>query len=176
MKINVSELLNAVGNKAKIKIEERLEFPKDEIALISPVQADLTLTNTGRGILLEGRVKARVSLTCGRCLKEFAFLLEAEISEVYKKEHKHARPNKDEIELSEADFIFPIDRENDIDMAEAIRQNLILALPIKVICSDGCSGLNRPGDGPGQKKIDPRLKKLADWKEKNNAATKKTPQ
>jgi len=160
VKINVSELLKAVGNKAKFQLEERLEFPKDELALISPVKADLFLTNTGRGILLEGTVKGSISLTCGRCLKEFSQVIDAPISEIYKKEHKHRqRPKKDEIELNETDFVFPIDGENEIDVAETIRQNLILALPIKVICSKDCKG----------------LKKWPTGKEKINAATKETP-
>ncbi|MFH0886979.1 MAG: DUF177 domain-containing protein [bacterium] len=164
MIINVSELLKALGNTTSIRTEENLEFAKEELDLISPVFIDIRLTNTGRGILMEGSFKAEVKLSCSRCLKEFRHLIEAEVSEVFKKERKHTAPGKDEIELAEEDFVFPINEENEIDLREAVRQSLILALPIKTVCSLKCSKDLAVPKKEGQHDPDPRLAKLKEWK------------
>jgi len=166
MIINVSELLKALGNTTAVTTEENLEFAKEELDLISPVYIDIRLTNTGTGILMEGTFKAEARLNCGRCLKDFRHLIEAEVSEVFKKERKHSSPRKDEIELAEEDFVFPINEENEIDLKEAIRQNLILALPIKTVCSNECS-LDKVGPKYESKHVtDPRLAKLKEWRSK----------
>jgi uncharacterized protein len=39
------------------------------------------------------------------------------------------------------DLSFPIDHNHVLDLREAIRQNLLLAMPIKTLCKEDCAGL-----------------------------------
>ncbi|GAC1447213.1 MAG: hypothetical protein PVSMB4_01990 [Ktedonobacterales bacterium] len=42
---------------------------------------------------------------------------------------------------AEDELVFPIDQNHLLDLREAIRQNLLLALPMRTICREECAGL-----------------------------------
>jgi len=61
-------------------------------------------------------------------------------------ERKSLRDNlvvkqKEETELKESDFVYPVEKDNTIDLNELIRQNILLALPIKSLCDNNCKGV-----------------------------------
>jgi len=166
MKIDVSDLLKHVGAKLKIEECEELSFREDELNLASPVSAKLELVNTGRTILITGDLKAKVRLECCRCLKEFECPVSLKIEEEYEKPKSAAlarneqnSSEEEEIRLNEKDFVFQIGENNVIDLDEAIRQNIIIALPIKLLCNKACKGIEVERAAV-KKKIDPRLAKL----------------
>ena len=75
------------------------------------------------------------------------------------------------ISLPETDneLIFPIDQNHQLDLREAIRQNLLLALPMQPLCKETCAGLCpqcgknlNEGSCNCQPPIDERLSALAD--------------
>ncbi|MGB9612882.1 MAG: YceD family protein [Candidatus Margulisiibacteriota bacterium] len=142
MQIDLSELLRKVGNEAQITKEERLNFPEDNLILKEPVKIDIHLTNSGTKVLLKGTFKTTAELECARCLKKFDAPLTAEVEEEYAKNQPEPKKLKEkEIELTEEDFIYPISKDNTLNLEEIIRQNLILTLPIKPLCSPECKGL-----------------------------------
>ncbi len=169
MKIDVSEVLKAIGNEIKIEESEKISFPQDDLTLSKPVKVKLNLVNTGRTLLLRGNIKTAVRLSCCRCLKEFDCPISIDIEEEFSRKatktksggKKSSGKKIDEVELKEEDFIFKIDNDNTIDLSETIRQNLLTSLPIKPLCSKNCKGL--VGEKQKQKKVDPRLAKLKDF-------------
>jgi uncharacterized protein len=171
MKIDVTDLLKSFGAEIKLDRNETLSFPpagdadkEDRLDLTSPVNVKLKLTNTGRSVLVSGTLKTTVRMTCCRCLKNFDLPVAIKIDEEYSKRQAPPRAKKagEEIELKEKDFVFEIGEDNIIDLDEAIRQNIIVNLPIKPICSKSCK---LPEIVKEKKKdIDPRLAKLAEIK------------
>ena len=165
MKIDVGELLKDIGNEADVEEEAKLSWPADSLYIEGPVKVVLHLVNTGEGILATGSLRAKVNLECSRCGKPFMAALNAKIEEQYSRE-------------ATDDLIFPIGSDDFIDLSEAIRQNLIISLPIKTICSKDCrlpEGFARKNE----KEPDPRLAKLKEVfkKEENrNAGPKKATQ
>jgi uncharacterized protein len=168
MKIDVTDLLKSFGAELKIDRSETLSFPpignadkEDSLNLTSPVNVKLKLTNTGRTVLVSGTLKTTVRMTCCRCLKDFDLPVDIRIEEEYSKKHSIPRVKKagEEIELKEKDFVFEISEDNIIDLDEAIRQNIMVDLPIKPLCNKACK-LPEPAVDK-KKKIDPRLAKLA---------------
>jgi uncharacterized protein len=168
MKIDVSDLLKEVGAELKVDISETLSFPpvseadkEDRLNLTSPVHVDLKLTNTGNTVLVTGTLKTTVRLSCCRCLKDFDLPVSLKLDEEYAKVKAGGQAQKNkggEIQLSDNDFVFEISNDNIIDLGEAIRQNIIVNLPIKPICKTSC---RIPGQAEEKKKkIDPRLAKL----------------
>ncbi len=157
MKIDVTDLLKSVGAELKIDRRESLVF-EDAIELTSPVQVKLKLTNTGETILVSGTIKTDLKLCCCRCLKDFKYPVNIKIEEEYSKKSPVIRSKNKEIELKEKDFVFEIGGNNIIDLDEAIRQNLIVNIPIKPICSKTCKIESISVDKG--KSIDPRLLKL----------------
>jgi len=171
MKIDVTDLLKSFGAEIKLDRSETLSFPPvgdadkdDRLDLTSPVNVKLKLTNTGRSVLVSGTLKTTVRMACCRCLKDFDLPVAVKIDEEYSKRQTPPRAWKagEEIELKEKDFVFEIGEDNIIDLDEAIRQNIIVNLPIKPVCSKSCKLPEVANDK--KKKIDPRLAKLAEIK------------
>jgi len=163
VKIDISEVLKAVGNEMKLEEAEKISFPQDDLILSKPVKFKMRLINAGRTVLLRGNIKTAAKLNCCRCLKDFEWPVSVDIEEEFaRKNHKSDKKNvknkTGEIELEKEDFIFEIGDDNSIDLAETIRQNLLTVLPIKPLCSKNCKGIG--GEAKKEKKLDPRLAKL----------------
>jgi uncharacterized protein len=167
MKIDVSDLLKSLGAVLKVEEEEKISLNDDDIALISPVRAKLKLVNTGATVLVSGSLKTTARLDCSRCLKKFDMPVDIDIEEEYVKGLENSLRDSEneegaEIELKDKDMVFEIDENNIIDLDEAIRQNILVSLPIKPLCSETCK---LPVASSGKnKKIDPRLEKLKNIK------------
>jgi uncharacterized protein len=161
MKIDISELLKNFGNEIRVEEDENVSFPEDDLIITAPVKVNLHLVNVGSSILVTGRLKARVRLNCVRCLKDFEKDFTVEVEEEYGKKPPSSRAKKGEVELKEEDFVFSVESDNTIDLTEAIRQNLMTALPIKPLCRESCKGVEG-GKGKKEKSVDPRLSKLKD--------------
>jgi len=141
MKIDLTEVLRRVGNEADIKFEEKVSFPEDGLVLTQPVKVKAHLVNTGTSVLLSGTFETEVELECARCLEKFKAPLLTKIAEEYSKNPPKSTGKKgQEIELKEKDFVYPIEKDNALDLVETIRQNLLLALPIKALCKQECKG------------------------------------
>jgi uncharacterized protein len=139
VRIDLTELLREDGNEAEIEQTEKTDFSGDDLKLTAPVQVNLHLVNTGVSVLLSGRAKTEAELECSRCLKSFKTPLSVEFEEEFVKNPFVHRQG--EVELKKADFVSPIDQDNSIDLTELVRQELILALPIKTLCSEKCKGV-----------------------------------
>ena len=140
MKIDVSEVLKAVGNELKVSVSEEVSYPEDNLILTRPVDVKLHLLNTGETILVTGMLKTAVRLTCSRCMKEFDSPISVDVEEEYT--IKPMKPSKAKaVELKKEDFYFQIGEDKTIDLSEAVRQNLLTSLPIKPLCDKECRGI-----------------------------------
>ena len=142
MKIDLKELLSAAGNEADIVEEDPVSFPDDGLVLTKPVKLNLHLLNTGVSVLLSGTIETEAELECARCLKKFRRPLAAKLSEEYVRQVPEPPAHKSkEVELKNEDFVFPLAKDNTLDLGETIRQNLLLALPIRALCREACEGV-----------------------------------
>ena len=141
MKLDLSELLREVGKTADIKESEVVSYPEDNLILTQPVEMKLHLLNAGETVLMDGSVKTEVELECGRCLNKFPAPLVVSIDEEFNKTIPQPEgKRKKERELHAEDFVSSIESDDTLDISEIVRQNLLLALPIKPLCSENCPG------------------------------------
>lgn len=130
LRINVGFLLNQpIGTNRDIFFE----FPAIRLSSDLEVTQFSSTVNVGRtpqGILLQAEVKGFTPVQCVRCLTEFQFPLKCEFSELYA---------FDDSSTSESGLILPED--GNIDLAEVIREYLLLEIDIKPICKPDCKGL-----------------------------------
>ncbi|MFH1542157.1 MAG: DUF177 domain-containing protein [bacterium] len=145
MKIDLTELLQHLGNEADFEISEKVSFAADDLALSEPLKIKLHLTNVGESVLVNGQVSTRAELECTRCLKKYQAPLTVKIEEDFSKTPPNL-PRKKEIDLTEEDFVYQIDDDNCIDITEVTRQHLLLNVPIKTLCSPDCEGIKERGD------------------------------
>jgi uncharacterized protein len=93
------------------------------------------LEKTGHQMLLKAELRTKSRFTCDRCLDEFENVLSTRYQVVYITEENGARSDSGE----EVQYISP--DANTIDLGEDVRQFLILAVPLKLLCKDDCQGL-----------------------------------
>lgn len=139
---NVAQLLKSpVGTSMSFELddEDHLQLTQDDLTQAGPVEGHVRLHHTNQGIFVDGTASVPVDLECTRCLKHFtytaAFLLREQFYPTIDVVTGVPLPAPDD------ELAFPIDRHHLLDLREAIRQNLVLALPINAICQEDCAGL-----------------------------------
>lgn len=136
-----------------------------------PVVVRVHLERVGADVLCRGRVSCRARVTCDRCLELFVLELGDEVDTLYS--HLPPGPEIDPTEVQEYERIMVevgpgTARVEYVELAEDLRQRLILALPMKVLCREDCKGLcptcganlNEGGCSCGGDWVDPRLEPL----------------
>ncbi len=106
--------------------------------------AAVRLDRQGERVLCQGRLAATVDLVCDRCLAvferrlavSFRLLLDVAGLEPVEREHVCSRSEMDVVLLAEPE----------VDVPDLVRQQLLLALPLKRLCRSRCRGLC-PGCG-----------------------------
>jgi len=96
-----------------------IDIEGDDAVFDGPIDVDVFARLTGDTLLVKGTINARPRLRCSRCLEYY--------------EHT----------LSCPDYMFTTTvRDGDIiDLTESIREDIIIALPLKPLCSEDCKGL-----------------------------------
>lgn len=130
LRINVGFLLHQdVGysrnfefNEATVQIEDDL----DVCNLIGEVQ----FTRTAQGLYAKGRLQAKTSLECVRCLSDFNQQLTIEVNDLF-----NYPPGKD------TDPLLSIPQSGILDMTDLVREYLVLDIPIQPVCGTECAGL-----------------------------------
>jgi DUF177 domain-containing protein len=133
----------------------------------APVDLDLRLESVMEGVLVSVTAHAEVRGECVRCLDPIARSLEVTLQELYAYPGRERDDADDDTELPEL--------EGDlIDLEPALRDAVVLALPLQPLCRDDCPGLcpecgARLADDPGHghESADPRwaaLQSLLDTK------------
>jgi uncharacterized protein len=134
---DIKDLKKQIGLKKATHLSGNIGTETDDGYINVYVDADLELTNTGRCILVTGIVKGQTDSVCVRCLNNFKLNVECKINEhFYQTEEiadKSIRPAKDE------DYF--LYKGTKIDLTEALRQNILMAIPLKTICKPDCKGL-----------------------------------
>jgi uncharacterized protein len=99
-----------------------------------PIAFEITLTNTGAGIVADGWSRARALTSCVRCLCDMALDVEAPVEGFYVLPGKERDlPEEQEVEIVADDMT--------IDLAPAIEQSLIVELPYAPVHDDACRGI-----------------------------------
>jgi|WetSurMetagenome_2_1015567.scaffolds.fasta_scaffold163725_2 uncharacterized protein len=138
MEINVSQQLKAhIGYVREYDIEDYIDILG--IGVDIQVEGKVKLTKTNRGLLVQGTLRAKIPVECSRCLKVFEFPLIIKLEEEYFPviDVNSGTP----LETPDEIGIFTIDEHHILDLNEAIRQNALLAVPMKPLCRADCAGL-----------------------------------
>ena len=164
MKLDLSRLFDKTVYK--VQISETLDVEKIEIAdktlnLIKPIKIDGEIKKTGDDNILEANIICEYTEYCDRCLKKFPNKVETVLSgrlvEMSKKNEA-----QDDVE----NLIF-VEGDN-VHLDELVISSLLLSLPMKSLCDEGCKGLcpvcgidlNKEQCDCEANDIDPRLAKL----------------
>jgi uncharacterized protein len=137
MQIDVSELLKSPeGSILEKDIEAKLGDLDPEIELEKPITGKVRLIEYD-GILAEFEIKTIFKLLCYRCASRFLKTFNIKFTQKY----TFAENQRTRIISKEQDEDFLIKKDGEIDLWPAIRQEIILTIPMKILCRDKCKGL-----------------------------------
>jgi uncharacterized protein len=142
--------------------------PQDsEYRVAAPVQLVMDVQKIGPDAFgVAGRVSTRLEMQCSRCLEPFEVPVDTEFDLRYVPHTQNA--GEGEREVGEDDLATAFYREGMLDVIDLLREQFVLVLPMKPLCSEACRGLcpqcgtnlNRAQCGCAPKWEDPRLAPL----------------
>lgn len=142
----------------------------DDLSLAAPVEGDLHLARTNRGLLIRARLATALATSCSRCLRPIEVPLSLAIDE-------EALPSVElttgaPLDLSEEPEAVRLTDHHELDLEPLVREAILLSEPIAPLCRLDCPGLcpecgadlGDPGHVGHEIAIDPRLEVLRGFK------------
>lgn len=93
----------------------------------------------GEEIRIRGFLKNRIEAACDRCLNAVSLPVERDFDLTYRPVGTIAR--EEEMELPEGELDIGFYHGDGIDLGDVLAEQVILALPMKVVCREDCLGL-----------------------------------
>ncbi len=141
MLFNVAQLMKSdVGTSLATDFQEDDEVTlDDDFKVAGPIKGHARMRRTNQGLLVDGWVDLTLKLNCTRCLKDFEQPMHVTFEELF-------YPTVDvvtgmPIPAFDEEEAFPLDDHHQLDLTEALRQNVLTALPMVTICREDCQGL-----------------------------------
>jgi uncharacterized protein len=143
----------------------------EDVSQVNSVKAELAIQRSEEEFFCQGKVFASFQIECSRCLQPYEKLIKQKTDFVICSEAYHEKIREDRID--DEDYVYFSGSDLRVDIADLVRQVLVLSVPMMPVCSDECQGLcpqcgtnlNKSKCECDKEKIDPRwegLKKLRD--------------
>lgn len=137
--------LGRLGREGSIRVEARVP-PDDplwegsEIPFSGPVQVDLRATFAGSGeVVVRGTVEAELAFECRRCLREVPGSVRTDLTMVFVGSSVPGAVEDGDVRAYD-------DGAGELDLGDAVREEVVLAIDPYVVCDPECKGLC-PGCG-----------------------------
>jgi len=95
-----------------------LDMERDDVHLSEPFEVEAMITKATEELIVSVEVRCPVQMTCGRCLEEFSETL-----------------------AKDAVFTYRVQPNDEVDITDDVRQEIMLAYPMVPLCSAECKGL-----------------------------------
>jgi uncharacterized protein len=125
-------------------------------------------------VKIEGRLETRIRLTCSRCLEQFENPLVTNFVLTYAQEQPETTKNSGGggIELSAEEAGLVTFTGTEIDLKEALQEQVVMAIPMRPLCAETCKGLcsrcganlNDGDCGCRKNSLSTKFAVLKDWK------------
>ncbi len=103
------------------------------------IRGTVNLSRHGHDILVRGHLQGELGLSCGRCLTPFSAPVETDFDLVLVPAPTGAGPEEEELSAQELDVDFYTGET--VDLEAIIREQIILMMPLKPLCTAICKGL-----------------------------------
>src|SRR5688572_17586994 len=115
--------------------------PQDsEYRVAAPVEVSLEVQKVGKDAFgVTGSLSTRLEVVCSRCVEPIDVPVNATFDLRYVPHLENA--GEDEKEIGEDDLTTAFYREGMLDVIDLLREQFVLALPMKPLCREACRGL-----------------------------------
>ena len=140
MIFNVAQLLkSSIGTSVEEDFEEEHIQLDEDLNIIGPIIGHVRMSRISQGLLITGWADLTLELICTRCLTQFEQPMHITFDERF-------YPTIDIITglplpPPEEEDVFTINDHHEVDLTEAVRQRVILDLPMVTLCKEDCAGL-----------------------------------
>lgn len=93
----------------------------------------------GERVHVSGMIAAEVAMDCTRCLEPLRRKIEVAFDDVFVDESHESRSSETELTIADMDEALVIGGR--VDLAEVVREQILLALPEQIFCREDCRGL-----------------------------------
>ena len=162
MRIELASLESGKGAFAHVYAPGELLLDDERVRLLEAPAVFGDIRQKTRRVHVTGRVTARTQLECDRCLK----LVELPIDSRFKLEYVTAADYREQqaVELTEEELDLSVFDGQAIEIDELVKEELLLAVPDHVLCSENCKGMcavcgvnkNSTECGCETREVDPR--------------------
>jgi uncharacterized protein len=129
----------------KDRLEFREQIPLGRIdlgndaSLVGPVETEGSAELTGSDISLQGHLSTTVEVGCARCLEPIGERVEKEFDLFYRPVQTIAK--EEEVEIGDAELEIGFYQGRGLLLEDALKEQILLALPMKSLCQPDCRGL-----------------------------------
>lgn len=131
MRMDVREALKNPGQS--YPVSAAIELPAmdvlDETICFDGIRIEGELIGAGESVRVDGTITAEVRAHCAKCLTPVKQGIEASVSEIFAKEMNPDDPDQ-----------YPLDGYA-VELTDLVRDALLLELPMRFLCGEGCKGL-----------------------------------
>ena len=117
------------------------DFGSESVRLVSPVEWELTAERAGLEIRIQGTLRSTAEIPCSRCLESARHEISKPFDLFFRQRDEHMFDEDDEIELTEKDTRTAFFTGTELAIDEILREQMLLALPMKALCKLDCKGL-----------------------------------
>lgn len=144
MKLDLSEISQRPNMRVVVDVDQPCVEGADFVCA-EPVRGELTFVNSGDLLLIDGTVGTAIELPCDRCLEPARLPMQVPVEERFPLEEVlHPRlPAEEEPEFDNT-LVTVVNLEAGkpiLNLDELIRQQLVMNLPIQILCDPACRGL-----------------------------------
>jgi uncharacterized protein len=167
MIINTAELSD---NEKNFEFTSQPDLEEETVRLMKPVEVAGKLKKGLVQVDVSGDIKGEAEVDCTRCLASFASKLEISFKVAYVSEENYTQ--SEESEIRNEDLEIAIYENEEINLDELVREQILLNLPTQAFCREDCKGLcekcgankNVKSCDCEEKEVDPRWAALKNLK------------
>jgi uncharacterized protein len=116
-----------------------LDFHGAEFRQVAPLKVEAVAELVGPEIRVRGHLGTRLEASCDRCLSRVGIPIERDFDLFYRPLQTIAREEEIEVPADELEVGFF--SGDGIELADVVTEQVILSLPMKVVCRAECQGL-----------------------------------
>jgi uncharacterized protein len=116
-----------------------LDFRASEFQQLGPLKVDAIAELLGSEVRIRGHLATRLKAGCDRCLATIEFPLDHDFDLFYRPIETIAR--EEEIEIPDEESEVGFYSGEGIDLTDVVTEQVILSVPMKIICRPDCLGL-----------------------------------
>jgi uncharacterized protein len=148
-----------------------IDLEEEDARLVSEASVEGSARLKGDEVSVRGEISAEVEVNCDRCLAAVRVPLEVKFDTAFIPKEK-AAVKTENVELLAEDMALAAFEGDELDVDELVREQILLALPLRRLCREECRGLcpecgadlNSTRCSCEQGGVDPRWSALAELK------------